>query len=290
MTRKYITIFLLFSFFQFEFIYAQGQQNDFNAIITQTELEIKIKELKESKLLVSPEDNKSHKQIDQQIKNIEDKITALNYIETSESKQYLGTPIFDKEDFWKLIIKGVFNLIIVLLIVRYIYYPITRNKDYLFTYLLISLTVFLLCFLLDNVKLQLGFALGLFAIFGIIRYRTDPIPIKEMTYLFLVIGISVVNALANRKISYAELIFANLLLVFVTYGMEKLWLLKHESRKNITYEKIDLIKPEKRNELIEDLSNRTGIDIIRVEIRRVDFLRDIANIRIFYYDDDPDKG
>ena len=173
---------------------------------------------------------------------------------------------------------------------RYIYYPITRNKDYLFTYLLISLTVFLLCFLLDNVKLQLGFALGLFAIFGIIRYRTDPIPIKEMTYLFLVIGISVVNALANRKISYAELIFANLLLVFVTYGMEKLWLLKHESRKNITYEKIDLIKPEKRNELIEDLSNRTGIDIIRVEIRRVDFLRDIANIRIFYYDDDPDKG
>ncbi len=290
MTRKYITIFLLFSFFQFEFIYAQGQQNDFNAIITQTELEIKIKELKESKLLVSPEDNKSHKEIDQQIKNIEDKITALNYIETSQSKQYLGTPIFDKEDFWKLIIKGVFNLIIVLLIVRYIYYPITRNKDYLFTYLLISLTVFLLCFLLDNVKLQLGFALGLFAIFGIIRYRTDPIPIKEMTYLFLVIGISVVNALANRKISYAELIFANLLLVFVTYGMEKLWLLKHESRKNITYEKIDLIKPEKRNELIEDLSNRTGIDIIRVEIRRVDFLRDIANIRIFYYDDDPDKG
>ena len=290
MTRKYITIFLLCSFFQFEFIYAQGQQNDFNAIVTQTELEMKIKELKESKLLVSPEDNKSHKEIDQQIKNIEDKINALNYIETSESKQYLGTPIFDKEDFWKLIIKGVFNLIIVLLIVRYIYYPITRNKDYLFTYLLISLTVFLLCFLLDNVKLQLGFALGLFAIFGIIRYRTDPIPIKEMTYLFLVIGISVVNALANRKISYAELIFANLLLVFVTYGMERLWLLKHESRKNITYEKIDLIKPEKRNELIEDLSNRTGIDIIRVEIRRVDFLRDIANIRIFYYDDDPDKG
>jgi len=290
MTRKYITIFLLCSFFQFEFIYAQGQQNDFNAIVTQTELEMKIKELKESKLLVSPEDNKSHKEIDQQIKNIEDKINALNYIETSESKQYLGTPIFDKEDFWKLIIKGLFNLIIVLLIVRYIYYPITRNKDYLFTYLLISLTVFLLCFLLDNVKLQLGFALGLFAIFGIIRYRTDPIPIKEMTYLFLVIGISVVNALANRKISYAELIFANLLLVFVTYGMERLWLLKHESRKNITYEKIDLIKPEKRNELIEDLSNRTGIDIIRVEIRRVDFLRDIANIRIFYYDDDPDKG
>tara|TARA_B100001964_G_scaffold180183_1_gene199011 strand:+ start:397 stop:1038 length:642 start_codon:yes stop_codon:yes gene_type:complete len=200
--------------------------------------------------------------------------------------EFLGTPVWDAEDFLRLIIKGVFNLAVVLLIVRYIYYPITKNKDYLFTYLLISLTVFLLCFLLDNVKLQLGFALGLFAIFGIIRYRTDPIPIKEMTYLFLVIGISVVNALANKKISYAELVFANLLIVFVTFGMERLWLLKHETRKNIIYEKIELIKPENETELLADLKERTGIDIIRYEIRRIDFLRDIANIRIFYYEDD----
>ena len=200
--------------------------------------------------------------------------------------EFLGTPLWDSEDFLKLLIKGSFNLGIVILIVRYIYYPVTKNKDYLFTYLLISLTVFLLCILLDSVKLQLGFALGLFAIFGIIRYRTDPIPIKEMTYLFLVIGISVVNALANKKISYAELIFANLLIVFVTYGMERIWLLRHESRKNIIYEKIELIKPERREELIEDLKERTGIDIIRVEIRRIDFLRDVANVRIFYYEED----
>ena len=200
--------------------------------------------------------------------------------------EFLGTPLWDSEDFLKLIIKGAFNLGIVILIVRYFYYPATKNKDYLFTFLLISLTVFLLCILLDSVKLQLGFALGLFAIFGIIRYRTDPIPIKEMTYLFLVIGISVVNALANKKISYAELVFANFLIVFVTYGMEKIWLLRHESRKNIIYEKIELIKPERREELIEDLKERTGIDIIRVEIRRIDFLRDVANVRIFYYEED----
>jgi|TARA_B110000438_G_C15610012_1_gene561807 hypothetical protein len=203
-----------------------------------------------------------------------------------DSLEFLGTPVWDSEDFFKLLIKGTFNLGVVLLIVRYIYYPITKNKDYLFTYLLISLTVFLLCFLLDNVKLQLGFALGLFAIFGIIRYRTDPIAIKEMTYLFLVIGISVVNALANKKISYAELVFANLLIVFVTFGMERLWLLKHETRKNIIYEKIELIKPENKEALLADLKERTGIDIIRFEIRRIDFLRDIANIRIFYYEDD----
>ena len=199
--------------------------------------------------------------------------------------EFLGSPLFDAKDFWKLVVKTSLNLFVVTLIVRYIYYPITKNKDYLFTYLLISLTVFVLCILLDNVKLQLGFALGLFAIFGIIRYRTDPIPIKEMTYLFLVIGISVVNALANKKISYAELIFANSLIVCVTFGMERIWLLRHESRKNITYEKIDLIVPSRREELIADLKKRTGIDIIRVEIRRIDFLRDTANIRIFYYEE-----
>ena len=204
-----------------------------------------------------------------------------------DSLEFLGTPIFDAKDFYKLIVKTIFNLVVITLIIRYIYYPITKNKDYLFTYFLISLTVFLLCILLDNVKLQLGFALGLFAIFGIIRYRTDPIPIKEMTYLFLVIGISVVNALSNKKITYAELIFANFLIVFVAYGMERLWLLKHESRKNIIYEKIELITPEKRQDLIEDLKKRTGIDIIRIEVRRIDFLRDIANLRIFYYEEEP---
>ena len=200
--------------------------------------------------------------------------------------EFLGTPLFDSKDFFKLIVKAAFNLSIILLIVRYIYYPITKNKDYLFTYLLISLTVFLLCILLDSVKIELAFALGLFAIFGIIRYRTDPIPIKEMTYLFLVIGISVINALANKKISYSELVFANLMIVAVTYGLEKIWLLRHETRKNIIYEKIDLIGPEKRQELLADLKNRTGIDVVRVEIRRVDFLKDIAYLRIFYYEND----
>ncbi|MAQ31338.1 MAG: DUF4956 domain-containing protein [Flavobacteriales bacterium] len=199
--------------------------------------------------------------------------------------EFLGAPVFDSQDFWRLLLKTFFNLTVVAIIARGIYYPLTKNKDYLFTYLLISLTVFVLCVLLDDVKLQLGFALGLFAIFGIIRYRTDPIPIKEMTYLFLVIGISVVNALANKKISHAELVFANAMIVFVTYGMERLWLLKHESRKNIIYEKIELIIPEKHDELLQDLKTRTGIDIIRFEVKRIDFLRDVANICIYYYEE-----
>ena len=248
-------------------------------------LEKTIDSLENIILTLPAEAFKSHDNIDDMIKILKEKKDILLEIEESKIDTYFGAELYNDEDFWKLIIKGIFNLLVVIILVRYIYYPITRNKDYLFTYLLISLTVFLLCFLLDNVKLQLGFALGLFAIFGIIRYRTDPIPIKEMTYLFLVIGVSVVNALANNKISHAELLFANLLIVFVTYGMERLWLLRHEARKNIIYEKIDLIAPEKRQELINDLNKRTGLDITRVEIRRVDFLRDVANIRIFYYED-----
>jgi hypothetical protein len=152
--------------------------------------------------------------------------------------------------------------------------------------MLISVLVFLLCFLLENVKLQLGFAFGLFAIFGILRYRTFAIPIKEMTYLFLLIGISVINALANKKISWAELVFTNLALAFLVYGLEKLWLLKHESSKQITYEKIDMIHPQKRSELIKDLEERTGLKINRIDIGRIDFLRDTARLIIYYYEED----
>jgi hypothetical protein len=200
--------------------------------------------------------------------------------------EIFGSDFFDKKDFIELLVRSAFNFLIVGYIVRYLYYPVTKNKDYLFTYLLISVTVFFLCFLLENVKLELGFALGLFAIFGIIRYRTDAIPIKEMTYLFIVIGISVMNALVNKKISHAEVIFTNVMFIAITYGLEKIWLLKHESRKNITFEKIELILPERKEELLADLKERTGLNITRVEIRNIDFLRDTANLRIFYFEDE----
>jgi len=195
-----------------------------------------------------------------------------------------GIQYVDSEDFLELVIRFLFNLITTTIIVRSIYYPITRRKDYLFTYILFSVIVFFLCQLLSNVKLGLGFALGLFAIFGIIRYRTDPIPIKEMTYLFVVIGVSAINGLANKKISYAELVFTNMAIVAITYGLEKLWLLKHESRKTVILEKISLIKPENHDKLLKDLRERTGLNIHRTEIGRIDFLRDTARVRIFYYD------
>ncbi|MBL4715143.1 MAG: DUF4956 domain-containing protein [Bacteroidetes bacterium] len=204
----------------------------------------------------------------------------------------LGIPLIDTEDFIEMVLRFVFNSTVVLIIVRYLYFPITKRKDYLFTYLSFSVIIFFLCHLLANVKLGLGFALGLFAIFGIIRYRTNPIPIKEMTYLFIIIGISVINALANKKVSYAELITTNFLIIAVTYLLEKKYFVKAESRKIILYEKIDLIIPGKREELIADLKERTGLNIHRAEIGRINFLRDTARVRIYYYEnsDEPDNN
>jgi hypothetical protein len=207
-------------------------------------------------------------------------LLLLSKIKLTDSIELINT-----DHFFELVIRFMFNMGIVMLLVRWLYYGVTRRKDYLFTYILISMIVFLLCHMLDNVKIELGFALGLFAIFGILRYRTDQIPIKEMTYLFLVIGISVLNALANKKISIAEQVFTNTIVVLIVYGMEKVWLLRHESAKIIVYEKIELIKAGRRDELIADLQERTGIaKINRVDIGRVDFLRDTCKLIIYYYE------
>jgi hypothetical protein len=204
-----------------------------------------------------------------------------------ETIKIAGIEIIDIPSFMEFVLRFVLNTTVILILVRWLYYSTAKRKDYLFTYILISSVVFLLCFLLESVKLQIGFALGLFAIFGIIRYRTDSMPIKEMTYLFLVIGISVINALTSENTSLADLLFTNLVLVIITYGFEKVWLMKHESSKSIRYEKIDLIKPENYDKLLEDLKERTGIqNINRVETGKIDFLRDTCNLTIFYYTTD----
>jgi hypothetical protein len=184
----------------------------------------------------------------------------------------------------ELLIRFVMNLGVILLLVRWLYFTATRRKDYLFTYILISSVVFFLCYMLDSVSLQIGFALGLFAIFGIIRYRTNPMPIKEMTYLFLVIGVSVINALTGEK-GLPGILFANIAVVLITFTLEKIWLLKHISSKIITYEKIDLIVPEKYDEMIADLKQRTGIENIKkVEIGAINFLKDTCRMIIYYED------
>lgn len=200
--------------------------------------------------------------------------------------EIFGIPLLDLEDFRELVFRFSINFIVAFVVIRMLYYPAAKRKDYLFTYFIFNMLIFFVSFLMSSVKLQLGFAFGLFAVFGILRYRTEALPIKEMTYLFIVISISVINALANKKISLAELVFTNSMIIGFTFAMERVWLLRHEARKTVVYEKIDLIKPENHSLLKEDLETRTGLQINRFEIGRIDLLRDVANVRIFYFEDE----
>jgi hypothetical protein len=168
------------------------------------------------------------------------------------------------------------------------YAKTSRRKDFYFSYLAIGVIVFLLCFLLNNVKLELGFALGLFAIFGIIRYRTDAIPIKEMTYLFIIIGISVMNALSNKKVSYAELMFTNAVIIFGLWFLENRLKLKQEQSIRLIYEKIENIQTQSKEKLLADLKERTGINIKRFEIQKIDFLRDVVEITLYFNTNEQD--
>lgn len=193
------------------------------------------------------------------------------------------------EDFYKLLFRFFMNLIVVMVIVRYIYYRKTQRKDYLFTYFMISGITFVICFALKKLDIDVGMGLGLFAIFGIIRYRTSTVPIKEMTYLFIVIGVSVVNSLSGRQVSWAELFFINLGIVGLIYGLEYLWLVREESAKTIVYEKIELVKPENHDKLKADLEERTGLTITKIQIGKIDFLRDTAQVKIYFQQDEQDE-
>ena len=193
-----------------------------------------------------------------------------------------GIAFFDLEDFSKLLFKFGINFIFLIIIVRLIYYRMKDDKDYVFTFIMFNILTFFICFLLRKVPMQMGFALGLFAVFGILRYRTEAIPIRQMTYLFIVIGISMINALSNKSISVFELIFTNSFITLITYLIDRVWFQSIEESKNILYEKIDLIKPENQEDLIQDLKERTGLPIHAVKIVKIDFLRDTASITIFY--------
>jgi len=190
------------------------------------------------------------------------------------------------DDVYKLLIRLCINFVFITLIVRCIYYRITKRKDYLFTYYLIGFIIFFICFSLKKLDIDTGMGLGLFAIFSIIRYRTSQIEIKEMTYLFIVIGLSVVNSLASKKISMLELGIINTSILAMTYILEYKWLLKHETRKTLLFENIKLINLSKENELKAEIENRTGLTINRVEVGSINFLDDTAQVRIFYYSDD----
>ena len=182
-----------------------------------------------------------------------------------------------------LMIRFGFNLSIAFIIIKLIYHRnSSSNLDFVFTYFMFNSLIFFFAYLLGNITINMGFAFGLFAVFAILRYRTDPIPIKEMTYLFIVITIGVINALSGNEVPYTVLLFTNITLVVLTYFLETYWQKNLLIRMTVEYEKIENIKPENRDALLADLKERTGLNIQSLEFRRMNFLRDTARIRIYY--------
>ncbi len=201
--------------------------------------------------------------------------------EISNQISFLGVPLCDTQSLLHLLMRFAFNLIVTWVIARYCYYVKSQRKDYVLTFMLFGAAMFLLIFLMESVSIQIGMTLGLFAIFGVIRYRTETVPIREMTYLFIIICVAVINGLA-LNISYVELIVANLLLVLLILCVEGRRLLRHTSAKLVIYEKINLITPDKREEMIADLEERLGHKVEKVEVGHVDFLRDVAFVKVYY--------
>jgi len=197
------------------------------------------------------------------------------------------------EEFQKISAKLLFRLLIdlsaVFILVRFIYYPIYKHRELFFTYFIFNIIIFLISFLLNKVDLSMGAAFGLFAVFSMLRYKTEEIAIKDMTYLFLVIAIGLVSAVTKIKdtsdnIEYLFLIGINVVVLTVTYLLESNIFMKKESVKTILYENIEMIREGKKEELLADLKLRTGFNVHRYSVHKIDFLKDAAQIKIYYYD------
>ena len=202
-------------------------------------------------------------------------VEAAEIIKMAEETKFLRVPLWDN-DIYKMVVRFTFDLFFLLLVVGVAYSPNNRkNQRYIFNFLIMNIVVFFICFTLKKLELELGMALGLFAIFAIIRYRTDQIDVKDMTYLFVVIGLAVINALSNRKTSYVELLFTNAAVFGACFFMERFLgpaVVKVKlTRSEVVYDKLDLLRPENVKELYEDIYQRTGIRADRVEIKQIDF-------------------
>lgn len=198
-----------------------------------------------------------------------------------EDFEFLDIPLIDVPSMSLMIFRFVLNMFFVFILIQFFYYRKSRRLDYYFTFILISISIFFLIFLLGSVKIKVGMALGLFAIFGIIRYRTETVPVREMTYLFVIISLSVINAIA-LNLSYAEIFTTNIIYVVSVWIVESFNGLRHLSSKLILYDRVDNIHPHQRRELLEDLKKRTGLNIVKVEVGAINFLQDTVMLKVYY--------
>lgn len=196
--------------------------------------------------------------------------------------EIFGRELVDMPDLGDALFLFGIDAFFLMIIVRGIYMRISKSREHVFTFFIFNIVIFFLCAMLSSVKLKVGFAFGLFAILSILRYRTETVPIKEMTFLFVCLTIGVINSLVSKKVSIIEILATNTIITASIYVIEKIWLRTYSSTKQIKYENIDLIRPEKRQEMIDDLSTRLGYKVTDVEIGSVDFLNDTAIVKVFY--------
>lgn len=192
--------------------------------------------------------------------------------------------LYDAAGVTEMMMRFGFFMVVLFFIVYFLYYRKTHRRDYFFTLTLLSVSIFFLIYLLGSVKVKIGFALGLFAIFGVLRYRTETIPVREMSYMFGVISLSVINALAD-SLSFVELLLPNVAIALLIWLFETFILKANLASKLVLYDRIELITPERREELLEDLAKRTGLHITKVNVGSVDFLKDTAILKIEYEND-----
>ena len=202
---------------------------------------------------------------------------AVSVKEKRQSDEFI-----DADHVKSLLLAFFINLVAILIVVRGLYYPKCKRGEFFFTYILIAISTFMLIYVLGDVKLKAGIALGLFAIFSIIRYRTEQVAIREMTYLFIIIALSAINGLTVSELSLGEVIIINLLFIVSIWICESKVLISHYSYKVIKYDNVNLITPDKREELIADLEKRTGLKIEKVEVGSIDFLKDAAIVKMYY--------
>lgn len=185
----------------------------------------------------------------------------------------------------QLLLGFLLDLVVALFIIRGLYYPSRGNKEYVLTFLTFNTTVYLISSLLGGIDLSVGFGFSLFAIFSLLRYRTNPIPVREMTYLFVLMALPVIDAVLLDQNAYLPVLIANAVTVSVLYIGEKEWGCHYEQQKSITYEKIELIKPQHYERLLADLRERTGLDVTACRVGKIDFMHDVAELRITYQQD-----
>ncbi len=185
-------------------------------------------------------------------------------------------------DYLELVTRFGINFISLFILVRLIYYPTHKNKDFLFTFFIFNFIIFTL---MSTTHIKQGVAFGLFAIFSLMRYRTVTVPIKEMGYFFICLALGMINALSavDEGAGYLVIIGSNVAILLLTVVLDRFITLTHENVKEIIYERIDLITPERRDELMDDLKKRTGLPIHRIEIHNINFLRDTARVNVFYH-------